>query len=323
MKRIAVLTSGGDASGMNAAIRAAVRTGINRGWEVFGVQHGYKGLISGEFIALSDRDVGGIIQRGGTILGTARCLEFKTEEGRSQALQQLERKEISGLIVIGGDGSQTGAFKLSQMGFPVIGIASTIDNDLYGTEISIGADTALNVALESIDRLKVTASSHQRAFLVEVMGRNCGYLALMTAIAGGAEAVVIPEVETDPEAVAAALRAAYDRGKPHAIAVVAEGARHNAESLKRYFDEHHERLGFELRVTKLGHVQRGGNPLLFDRLLGTQFGAAATAHLESNKHALLLGLVRGRITATPLSEVVANKKMLDLSLLDLAHILER
>lgn len=226
-------------------------------------------------------------------------------------------------VMTSGDGSQTGAFKLSQMGFPVVGIGSTIDNDLYGTEISIGVDTALNVALESIDRLKVTASSHQRAFLIEVMGRNCGYLALMTSIAGGAEAVSIPEVETEPESIAMALRAAYDRGKPHAIAVVAEGAHHNAEALKRYFDEHHERLGFELRVTKLGHVQRGGAPLLFDRLLATQLGAAATAHLESNKHALLLGLVRGRITATPLSEVVSNKKTLDLNLLDLAHVLER
>lgn len=323
MKRIAVLTSGGDASGMNAAIRAVVRTGMDRGWQVFGVRHGYTGLIAGEFVPLSDRDVGGIIQRGGTMLGTTRCLEFKTGEGQAKALQHIVRNEISGLIVIGGDGSQTGALRLSQKGLPVIGIASTIDNDLYGTEISLGVDTALNVALESIDRLKVTASSHHRAFLVEVMGRDCGYLALTTGIAGGAEVVVIPEVETDPEAVAAALRAAYERGKPHAIAVVAEGARHNAESLKRYFDEHHERLGFELRVTKLGHVQRGGAPGVFDRLLATQLGAAATEHLAVNKHGLLLGLVRGRIAATPLNEVVVNKKTLDLSLLDLAHVLAR
>ena len=323
MKRIAVLTSGGDASGMNAAIRAVVRTGIDRGWEVFGVRYGYAGLIAGDFVLLSDRDVGGFIQRGGTMLGTKRCIEFKSGEGRSKALRHVEHQEISGLVVIGGDGSQTGALKLSETGFPVIGIASTIDNDLYGAEISIGVDTALNVALESIDRLKVTASSHERAFLVEVMGRNCGYLALMTSIAGGAEAVIIPEVETEPEAVAAALRAAYDRGKPHAIAVVAEGARYNAESLKRYFSEHQERLGFELRVTKLGHVQRGGTPGVFDRLLATQLGAAATAHLSANQHGLLLGLVKGRIAATPLSEVVANKKTLDLSMLDLAHVLAR
>ena len=323
MKRIAVLTSGGDASGMNAAIRAVVRTGIDRGWEVFGVRQGYAGLIAGKVIPLSDRDVGGIIQRGGTMLGTSRCFEFKTVEGRSQALRYLERLEISGLVVIGGNGSQAGAFKLSEIGFPVVGIGSTIDNDLYGTEISLGVDTALNVALESIDRLKVTASSHHRAFLVEVMGRDCGYLTLMTGLVGGAEAVVIPEVETDPEAVAATLRAAYDRGKPHAIAVVAEGARHNAESLKRYFDEHHERLGFELRVTKLGHVQRGGTPGVFDRLLGTRLGAAATEHLAADRSGRLLGMVGGRIAATPLGEVVAGKKPLDLDLLDLARALAR
>jgi 6-phosphofructokinase 1 len=323
MKRIAVLTSGGDASGMNAAIRAVTRTAMDRGWEVFGVRRGYAGLIVGDFSRLTDRDVGGIIQRGGTLLGTARCEEFKTEAGRAAALRHLERSEITGLVVIGGNGSQTGAFKLGDMGFPVIGIGSTIDNDLYGTEISIGVDTALNIALESIDRLKVTASSHHRAFLVEVMGRNCGYLALMTAIAGGAEVVIIPEVETDPEAVAAGLRAAYGRGKPHAIAVVAEGARYDAPALKQYFDDHHERLGFELRVTTLGHVQRGGTPGVFDRLLGTRLGAAATEQLAANRRGLLLGLTNGRITATPLREVVANQKTLEPGLLDLACVLAR
>ena len=182
MKRIAVLTSGGDALGMNAAIRAVVRTGIDKGWDVFGVRHGYVGLIADNVVHLGARDVGGIIQQGGTMLGSARCPEFKTEEGRLKALRTLHQHEIEALVVIGGNGSQTGAHALSQMGFPVIGVASTIDNDLYGTEISIGVDTALNVALEAIDRLKVTASSHQRAFLVEVMGRKCGYLALMAGI---------------------------------------------------------------------------------------------------------------------------------------------
>ncbi len=193
MKRIAVLTSGGDAPGMNAAIRAVVRTGLAKGWEVFGVRRGYTGLIAGHIVPLGARDVGGIIQQGGTILGSARCPEFKTEEGRLEALRQLRFHDIEGLVVIGGNGSQAGAHALSQMGFPVVGVASTIDNDLYGSEITIGVDTALDVALEAIDRLKVTASSHQRAFLVEVMGRNCGYLALMAGIAGGAEAIVLPE----------------------------------------------------------------------------------------------------------------------------------
>ncbi|KPV48092.1 6-phosphofructokinase, partial [Kouleothrix aurantiaca] len=177
MKRIAVLTSGGDAPGMNAAIRAVARTGIDRGWEVLGIKHGYTGLLSGTMALLGARDVGGILQQGGTILGSARCPAFTTQEGREAALRTLHQHDIEALLVIGGNGSQTGAHALAQMGFPVVGVASTIDNDLYGSEITIGVDTALNVALEAIDRLKVTASSHQRAFLIEVMGRECGYLA--------------------------------------------------------------------------------------------------------------------------------------------------
>ncbi len=244
MKKISVLTSGGDAPGMNAAIRAVVRAGLNNGWEVFGVRRGYAGLIAGDFVSLGARQVGGIIQLGGTMLGSGRCLEFKAEQGRAQSLANLRHKKIDALVVIGGDGSQTGAHLLSQAGFPIVGVASTIDNDLYGSEMTIGVDTALNIALESIDRLKVTASSHGRAFLVEVMGRACGYIALIAGIAGGAEVVVIPEVETDPEQVARELRAAYDRGKAHAIAIVAEGARFNAAALATYFREHQERLGF-------------------------------------------------------------------------------
>jgi 6-phosphofructokinase 1 len=202
MDRIAVLTSGGDAPGMNAAIRAVVRTALDKGVDVFGVRNGYEGLIDGKIIPMGARDVGGIIQRGGTILGSARSIEFKTEKGQIKAIRTLNQFGIQGLVVIGGNGSQTGANALSKMGFPVVGVASTIDNDLYGSEITIGVDTALNIALEAIDRLKITASSHQRAFLLEVMGRDCGYLALMASIAGGAEMVVIPEVETTPETVA-------------------------------------------------------------------------------------------------------------------------
>lgn len=317
------MTSGGDAPGMNAAIRAVVRAGIHQGWEVFGVRRGFSGLIGGNFIGLEARDVGGILQQAGTMLGSARCREFKTEEGRVDALRQLGQHGIDALVVIGGNGSQTGAEHLARMGFPVVGVASTIDNDLYGSEITIGVDTALNIALEAIDRLKVTASSHQRAVLVEVMGRDCGYLALAAAVAGGAEAVIIPEQEMDPETLAAELRGAYQRGKPHALVVVAEGAQYNADRLMHYFSEHRQRLGFELRATILGHVQRGGTPGAFDRLLATRFGAAAVERLASGETGVLVGLLCGRIATTPLAEVVSNKKPLDLTLFELAKVLAR
>jgi 6-phosphofructokinase 1 len=323
MKRIAVLTSGGDAPGMNAAIRAVVRTGIAKGLEVFGIRQGFTGLIAADFVPLGARAVGGIIQRGGTILGSTRCAEFKNEDRQVEAVRVLCDHHIEALVVIGGNGSQAGAHALSQIGFPVVGIASTIDNDLSGSEMTIGVDTALNIALEAIDRLKVTASSHHRAFLVEVMGRDCGYIALMTGITGGAEAIVIPEIVTDPEVVASEFRTAYECGKAHAIVVVAEGARYNAEGLADYFQKHRERLGFELRVTKLGHVQRGGVPGVFDRLLATRFGAAAIEQISQGQQGMLIGLVRGEIATTPLVDVVANKKPLDLRLLELASTLAR
>ncbi len=323
MKRIAVLTSGGDAPGMNAAIRAVARTGIEKGMEVFGVEHGYAGLIAGNFIPLGARDVGGIMQRGGTMLGSARCPEFKAEEGRVKALRELNQKGIEGLVVIGGNGSQTGANSLAATGYPVVGVASTIDNDLYGSEITIGVDTALNIALETIDRLKVTASSHQRAMLVEVMGRDCGYLALMAGIAGGAEAVLIPECETNPEELAREIWRAYERGKPHAIVVVAEGARPNAQGLAQYVKEQRARLGFELRVTIIGYVQRGGTPTYFDRMLASRLGAAAVEQLAAGHHGLLVGIQKSEVVATPLAEVVAGKKPLDPRLLDLARVLSK
>ena len=316
------MTSGGDAPGMNAAIRAVVRTGIEKGWEVRGVREGYAGLIADSIEPLGVRDVGGIIQRGGTILGSARCPEFQTEQGQLQAVRNLRQRAIDGLVVIGGNGSQAGAYELVKRGVSLVGVASTIDNDLYGSDITIGVDTALNIALEAIDRLKITASSHQRAFLVEVMGRDCGYLALMAGIAGGAEAVIIPEVETDPDAVAAELRAAYERGKSHAIVVVAEGAAQNAEQLAHYFAEHQE-LGFELRVTTLGHVQRGGSPTAADRLLATRLGAAATDSLARGEYGVLLGLIQGEVRSTSLSEIVANIKSPDLGLLELARVLAK
>lgn len=322
MKKIAVLTSGGDAPGMNAAIRAVVRTGLVKGWEVYGIKNGYSGLLAGNFQNLGPRDVGGIMQRGGTMLGSARSLEFKTEAGQKKALRNLNSMGIDGLIVIGGNGSQTGSFKLSELGFPVVGVASTIDNDLFGSDITIGVDTALNIALEAVDRLKITASSHQRAFLLEVMGRDCGYLALMTALAGGAEAVIIPEVPTQPEEIASQIEEAYEKGKAHAIVIIAEGAEYNAEKLSNYFKDHQDTIGFDLRVAILGHIQRGGVPSAYDRILASRLGSGAVEAMASGLHGVLTGWIQSKITYTPLSEVIGTKKTLDKSLIELASVLD-
>jgi 6-phosphofructokinase 1 len=323
MRRIAALTSGGDAPGMNAALRAIVRNGLDHGYEVFGVRHGYTGLMENELTPLGARDVGGIIQQGGTILGSTRCEAFRTEAGKRRALNTLECHGIGGLVVIGGNGSQAGAEALSRLGFPVVGVASTVDNDLVGSDPTIGVDSALNVALEAIDRLKVTASSHHRAFVVEVMGRDCGYLALMAGIAGGAEAITLPEVETDPELLAEAVHAAYRRGKAHAIIVASEHATLNADGLAAYFEAHRGRLGFELRITKLGHVQQGGAPGVADRLLATRMGAAAVDVLARSEQGVMLGLRRGEVVATSLGEVVTGTKPLEQHLLALAEMLAR
>ncbi len=322
MKRVAVLTSGGDAPGMNAAIRSVVRCGVSKGWDMYGVRKGYAGLISGNIQQLGTRDVGGILNKGGTILGSARCEEFKTEEGRLKAIRGLSQMGIDALVVIGGNGSQTGSYLLSELGFPVVGIASTIDNDLTGTEMTIGVDTALNIALEAIDRLKVTASSHQRAFLIEVMGRKCGYIALMAGIAGGAEYILLPEVETDPEEVAESLRLAYEHGKAHAIIVVAEGAKYNAEALTNYFEKHKDRLGFKIRATILGHVQRGGDPGAFDRILASRFGNGAIEAIDRGEFGVLVGLNKGKITTTPLKDIVGGTKQISQEMVELARKLD-
>jgi 6-phosphofructokinase 1 len=321
MRRIAVLTSGGDAPGMNAAIRGVVRAAVDKGWTVHGVRDGFAGLMAGRLVPLGARDVGGIIQLGGTLLGSARAPEFKDETGQRRALDTLAGHQIDALVVIGGNGSQAGAHVLQRRGFPVVGIASTIDNDLHGADITIGVDTALNVAIEALDRLRVTAASHGRTFLVEVMGRDSGYLAVMAAIAGGAELVVIPEVEMGPDEVIAELRRMRERGKLHALVVVAEGARPGIAALT-------ERLaraepGFDLRATTLGHIQRGGAPGAFDRLLGSRLGAAAVEQLATGAAGVLVALSRGAIAPTSLDEVVASRCRLDPALLDLARMLAR
>jgi 6-phosphofructokinase 1 len=255
------------------------------------------------------------------MLGTSRCAEFKTGIGQDRACEQLRQRDIYALVVIGGNGSQAGAAALDGRGMAVIGIASTIDNDLYGTDISIGATTALDTAIEAIDRLRVTAASHHRAFLVEVMGRHSGYLAAIAAIAGGAEAVVVPEVETTPEAIAQQLQASRDRGKSHAIVVVAEGSAHGVDELSRYFHEHQERLRLDLRVTRLGHVQRGGAPGVYDRMLATRFGCTAIERLAAGEIGVLVGLRNGSISTVPLAEAAGRAVPLDLQLLDIASAL--
>jgi 6-phosphofructokinase 1 len=306
---------------MNAAIRAVTRTAIYKGWEAMGVRRGFLGLINDDMTLMGARDVGGIINQGGTILGSARAPEFETELGREKAIANLRRHKVDAAVVIGGNGSQTGSLALHEMGFPVVGVASTIDNDLYGSDTTIGVDTALNIALEAIDRLKVTATSHNRAFLIEVMGRNCGYIALMTGIAGGAEAIVIPEVPTDPDEIGNLIAAAYSRNKLHALIVVAEGAEWNADKLVHFFRENRERMGFEVRATTLGHVQRGGVPSAFDRVLATRLGIGATDAIEQGNLGVLVGRINATTVTTPLKDVATNKKKLDLTLLEVANIL--
>lgn len=321
MKRIAILTSGGDAPGMNAAVRAVARAAFARDWEVSAIRNGYAGLLADSISPLHPRDVGGIIHRGGTVLGSARSMQFHEEAGRTAALRHLAQHGIDALVVIGGNGSQAGANRLAAQGFPVVGVGSTIDNDLAGTDITIGADTAVNITLEAIDRLRTTGSSHQRAFLVETMGRKCGYIALMAGIAGGAEVISIPEHEVAPAEVAERLAAAYGRGKTHAVVLVAEGVKHSAEAMLRYFAEHENEIGFELRATTLGHVVRGGAPTAADRLLATRLGAASIDVLAEGRHGVLVGMIDGRLASTPLAEIAGRDKPVDASLLELARVL--
>ena len=309
-QNIALLTSGGDAPGMNAAIRAVVRSAIHRGWQVIGIESGFAGLLSGEFRGLTRGDVSGIIDKGGTFLRSARSAAFLEEAAQAQAVATLRAHQITGLIVIGGNGSQAGALALAKRAFPVVGIGATIDNDVFGTDLAIGVDTALNIALEAIDRIKVTAASHQRVFIVEVMGRDSGYLALVSGIAGGAELIVIPEFEGDSGRMADQLLGAYQRGHAHAIAVVAEGARYDADAFSKYLSADPKYSKIDTRVTKLGHVQRGGAPGVVDRLLASRLGVAACDCFARGEHGILVGMAAGRVAVTALSRVVSSKKIL-------------
>jgi 6-phosphofructokinase 1 len=303
MRRIAVLTSGGDAPGMNAAIRAAVRCGIAAGAEMWGVRNGYAGLMAGDMAPLDLRTVGGIINRGGTMLGTSRPPEMYEEPGQRLAVAHLNERDIEGLVVIGGNGSQSGSLALHRLGVSVVGVASTIDNDLAVVDTSIGVDTALNTAVGAVDRLRDTASSHHRAFVVEVMGRHSGYLATMIALASGAEQVLIPEMPTTTQAVLDRIREAYAAGKPHCIIIAAEGSPLPAATLHEEIRHQHAGV-YETRLVVLGHVQRGGAPTVFDRLLGTRLGAAAVDALIAGERAILAGLAGGAIRHIPLGDAI-------------------
>ena len=324
-RKIAVLTSGGDAPGMNAAIRAVARAGVELGVQVLGIRHGYRGLIDGDIVPLGRRTVGGIIHQGGTWLGSARCREFLSEDGQRSAILALEKHGVSALIVIGGNGSQTGAHALDSHGFPVVGVASTIDNDLVGSDVTIGFETAVGVAIEAIDRLRTTAASHRRVLIVEVMGRDSGHLALYAGTAGGAEVVVLPEVETAGPELIAAIGSAY-RAKGHAVVVSAEGARPGTDALVKLIERAGEAeglSGISARTTVLGYVQRGAAPCAGDRILASQLGVAAVRAAVAGRHGVLVGKIKGAIQETPLSDVAGRTKSLDRQLLELASVLAR
>lgn len=300
MKRIAVLTSGGDCSGMNATVRAVVRAGLALGIEVVGIQKGFQGLIDRSYEKMSTRSVSNVLQRGGTFLQSARCKEMLTEAGQRLASENLKGMGAEGLVVIGGDGSLNGALVMQQHGIQVIGIPASIDNDIPFTDMSLGVDTALNNIVYAIDNLKDTASSHDRAFVVETMGRNCGYLALVATIAAGAEHSLIPEEPYDLDAICADLRRRYREGRSNSIILVAEGAG-KAQDIA---DQIKDRIGFETRVIVLGHYQRGGSPTVFDRLLGARFGQAAVENLLKGNGGKMVGLQCAEIIATDLEQVI-------------------
>lgn len=306
MKKIGVLTSGGDSPGMNAAIRAVVRKAIYHGLEVAGIFHGYQGLIDGNIKPLERGDVGDIIQRGGTMLYSARCLEFKEEAGQLKAIEQLRAHEIDGLVVIGGDGSYRGAKALTKRGIPCVGVPGTIDNDIAGTDYTIGFDTALNTVIEAIDKIRDTATSHDRSFIIEVMGRDAGDLALWAGLAGGAETILIPEEPYDLEDMAERLKRGRDRGKKHSIIIVAEGVMSGQDLQVKLLE-----MGIETRVSVLGHIQRGGSPTARDRVLASQMGAKAVELLLQNNGGKAVGMRNHEIVAHDFEEVFEESPEFD------------
>lgn len=317
MKKIGILTSGGDCSGMNACIRSAVRTALRHNMEVVGFRKGYLGLMKGDYFQLDSKAVSGIMHRGGTFLQSARSQEFRTIEGQKAAIEILNEIGVEGLIILGGDGSLTGALALHRHGFPVIGIPASIDNDIPFTDMALGVDTALNNIIYAVDCIKDTASSHARAFVIEVMGRNSGYLASITAIASGAEFAIVPEREFDLSEICQQLRQRFEEGRDNAIIILAEGVARGqdiADSIK-------DAIGFETRVTVLGHYQRGGAPTVFDRLLASRFGKKAVELLVAGNQGLMAGLSCNTILAIPLEDVIKGEKRPQDEMLRLAEVL--
>lgn len=315
MNTIGVLTSGGDAPGMNAAVRAVVRTAIALGMKVKGIRRGYNGLIEGDIIDLDVRSVSDIIHRGGTVLYTARSPRFKTEEGMKEAIDNCKKHGIEGIVVIGGDGSYRGARDLSLRGIPCVGVPGTIDNDISSTEYTIGFDTAMNTAMEMVDKIRDTAQSHDRCSVVEVMGRRAGYLALQAGIAVGATAVLVPEVEFKIEDVVEKIKATQKTGKKHFIIVVAEGVG-GVEEIARKIEEE---TGVESRATVLGHVQRGGNPTVRDRVMATEMGYAAVKLLKDGIGNRVIGWKKGEIVDYDIYEALNMKKPFDDEMYEIAH----
>ena len=313
---IGILTSGGDAPGMNAAIRAVTRSAIYNGLKVFGIYRGYKGLVTDEIVEFKSQNVSNIIQMGGTILKTARCKEFKTAEGRAQAYENMKKHGIDALVVIGGDGSLTGARILAQeFDIPCIGLPGTIDNDLYGTDTTIGYDTALNTILDAVDKIRDTATSHERLFFVEVMGRDAGFLALNGAIAAGAEAAIIPEFSTEVDQLEQFIEHGFKKSKSSSIVLVAEseltgGAMHYAERVKNEYPQ------YDVRVTILGHLQRGGRPTAHDRIIASRMGVASIQALLEGQRNVMIGIENDKIVYVPFAKAIKNDKPIDKELVN-------
>lgn len=314
MKKIGVLTSGGDSPGMNAAIRAVVRKGIFHGLEVYGIYNGYSGLISGKIQKLELGSVGDIIHRGGTMLYTARCEEFKTIEGQKKGIEQLKKFGIEGLVVIGGNGSYMGAKKLTEHGYPCVGVPGTIDNDIPGTDYTIGFDTALNTVIQAIDKIRDTATSHERTYVIEVMGRDAGDIALWSGLAGGAETILIPEADFKIEEIIDRLKRGHERGKKHSIIIVAEGVGSGVEIGQKI----KEMTNFETRVSVLGHIQRGGSPTAFDRVLASRLGAYAVELLLNGKGGRCVGIQNNQLVDHDILEILNQPHTVDKSMYKLS-----
>ncbi len=319
MKRIAILTSGGDSPGMNPVIRSVTRTGINLGIEVLGVMNGYQGLLDNDFLQLDVLKVSGKNRDAGTMLQTSRCAEFRNVEGQKKALQILKDHEIDGLVVVGGDGSLTGAMELHKLGFPVVGVPGTIDNDLYGTEMAVGVDTTLNTIIHLVDMIKATAASHRRCFVVEVMGRSSGYLALMTSISAGCQVAVIPEFRMNLDKIATSLGRRFARKHNNSVIIVAEGVCSGMEFMNRVEQLPKGVVQQEMRLTVLGHVQRGGVPTHFDRLLGSRMGEMAVLALKNREFGVMVGQVQGKMQLLELSTILGKRKSLPSDAIRLAR----